>query len=331
MSKPVYIFSNGELSRHDNTIWLTREDGTKQALPVEAVSEILVFGEVTMNKRFLEFLNKSEITLHFFNHYGYYCGSYYPRTRLNSGFMILRQAEHYLDENKRIFIASRFVQASLHNMLRNLQYYDRRGRDLKEEITDITLCISEVAGARDASTLMGLEGRSRNRYYSAFNKILNNDAFAFDERTKRPPSNPINALISFGNSLLYVAVLGQIYRTQLDPRIGYLHSTNERSFSLNLDIADVFKPVLVDRLIFSLVNKGQLGKEDFDDELGGVYLEAPGRQTFVKAFEERLQETFHHRKLNRQVSYRYALRLECYRLYRHFIGEEDYKGFVLEW
>jgi len=331
MAKPIYVFSNGELSRQDNTVWLTRDDGTRQAIPVEAVSDINVFGEVTLNKRFLEFLTKSQVALHFFNYYGYYSGTYYPRSRLNSGFLTLRQAEHYLDAGKRKHLACEFVRASLQNALRNLQYYQRRGRDLKAEIDDLTRSLEQLAEAKQVDTIMGIEGRARTMYYGTFNRILDDEAFAFTTREKRPPSNPINALISFGNSMLYVTALSEIYRTQLDPRIGYLHATNERSFSLNLDIADVFKPVLVDRTIFTLVNKRQLGGDDFAEELGGVYLKEKGRQVFVSAFEGRLQETYMHRALKRKVSYRYTLRLECYKLYRHFIGEQEYTGFVSEW
>ncbi|MBI2953915.1 MAG: type I-B CRISPR-associated endonuclease Cas1 [Chloroflexi bacterium] len=331
MAKPIYIFSNGELSRRDNTIWLNREDGTRQAIPVEAITDLHAFGEVKVNKRFLEFLTASGIALHFFNHYGYYDGSYYPRTRLNSGYMILRQAEHYLDERKRIFLARSFVQASIQNALRNLQYYRRRGRDLDAEIAELDGYLEGMKEAKDIAALMGYEGRSRTVYYATFNKIVEAEGFAFTAREIRPPSNPINALISFGNSLLYVAALSEIYRTQLDPRIGYLHSSNERSFSLNLDIADVFKPILVDRVIFSVINKRQISEKDFAEEMGGVYLNDRGRQEFLKAFEEKLQESYRHRGLQRSVSYRYSLRLECYKLYRHFIGEEEYRGFVSDW
>lgn len=89
---------------------------------------------------------------------------------------------------------------------------------------------------------MAVEGNAREIYYSAFDIIVDNEDFAFAKRTRRPPQNRLNALISFGNSLLYVTVLGEIYRTHLDPRIGFLHATNFRRFSLNLDVAEIFKP-----------------------------------------------------------------------------------------
>lgn len=141
----------------------------------------------------------------------------------------------------------------------------------------------------------------------------------------------MNALISFGNSLLYVTTLSEIYHTQLDPRIGYLHSTNERSFTLNLDIADVFKPIVVDRVIFSLANRGRLSSAHFEARMGGILLTERGRKIFVEEFEAKMQSTIHHRRLQRKVSYRFLVRLECYKLYRHFIGEEHYSPFLSEW
>lgn len=100
MKKSIYIFSDGEIKRKDNTLYFETEDGRKY-IPVENTQEILIFGEVTINKRLLEFLTESEIIMHFFNYYGYYVGSFYPREHLNSGYMILKQAEHYLDHKKK--------------------------------------------------------------------------------------------------------------------------------------------------------------------------------------------------------------------------------------
>ncbi len=330
MKRSIYIFSNGHLTRHEHNIWLHRLDGTKEAIPVEAVDTLFIFGDVSLNKRFLQFLNGHGIPVHFFNHYGYYTGSFWPRNRYNSGFMVLRQAEHYLQEERRLYLARAFASGSLNNMLRNLSYYRRRGVDLSAEMEMIGITSEQVlsSGLED---ILGIEGVARKTYYAAFNKILSAEGFSFSGRRKQPPDNPINAMISFGNSLLYVAALSEIYRTQLDPRIGYLHSTNERSFTLNLDIADVFKPVTVDRVIFSLVNRKQVREDDFEERLGGILLREKGRKAFVQEFEAKMRSTLQHRRLQRKVSYRYLLRLECYKLYRHFIGEDFYTPFIAEW
>jgi len=178
--------------------------------------------------------------------------------------------------------------------------------------------------------LMGLEAQARKSYYETFSLIIAQDGFCFDKRTKRPPENPLNALISFGNSLLYMSALTQIYRTHLDPRIGYLHETNQRSFSLNLDIAEVFKPILVDRVIFALVNRRQISLKHFQEDVGYAYLNEKGRKIFVQAYEEKLQTTIN-RPIIGKVSYKRLLRLECYKLYKHLMLEDLYKPFVSEW
>jgi CRISPR-associated protein Cas1 len=124
-------------------------------------------------------------------------------------------------------------------------------------------------------------------------------------------------MISFGNSLLYTTILSEIYRTHLDPRIGYLHESNRRSFSLNLDIAEVFKPIIVDKVIFSLINKRQLDEKHFIKDIGFSHL-------------TEINTTIKYRNIGK-VSYRRLLRLECYKLYKHFLGEEVYKPFTSDW
>ncbi|MCS7284568.1 MAG: type I-B CRISPR-associated endonuclease Cas1b [Hydrogenobacter thermophilus] len=329
MKKPLYIFSSGRLERRENTLSLETQEGRK-VIPINSVSEIKVFGELDINKRALEFLTRNQIPVHFFNHYGYYIGSFYPRGALNSGFIILKQAEHYLDREKRMYLAKSFVAGAVNNILKNLEYYRRKGKDLKETISSIEEKFKAVSSVDSIAELMQVEGEIRKTYYESFNLIIQVEGFYFDKRTKRPPENPINALISFGNSLLYTTVLSEIYRTHLDPRIGYLHETNQRSFSLNLDISEVFKPVIVDRVMFSLLNKGQMQLKHFDSDVGFSYLNDKGRSIFVKEFEDKLNTTIKHRNLG-NVSYRRLVRIECYKLYKHFMDEEIYKPFVGEW
>lgn len=330
MKKPVYIFNSGVLKRKDNTIYFEKEE-EKKIIPINSVSEIHIFGEVDLNKRVLDFLTQNKIPLFFYNYYGYYIGSYYPREYLNSGLIILKQAKFYLEKEERLFLAKNFLKGAIGNILQNLNYYKKSKEEfLKEIIEKIRKLSLEIDNREDITSLMALEGEARKVYYESFNIILNSGDFFFDKRTKRPPSNPLNALISFGNSLMYTTVLGQIYRTHLDPRIGYLHEPNQRSFSLNLDIAEVFKPVIVDRIIFSLINKGQIKLNHFDENIEYSYLNEKGRRIFIKAFEEKLLTTIKYKNLG-NVSYRKLIRLECYKLYKHFLEEEVYKPFVSEW
>ena len=330
MKETIYVFSNGELKRQANTLYFEGEKGRKY-IPVENVSGLMIFGEVTINKKLMEFISRNEILLHFFNYYGYYVGTYYPREHYNSGYMILKQAEHYIDEERRLRLAMKFEQGASANMLRVLKYYNARDSELDASIKEIEGLQAKIAMQKRVEELMAIEGNIRDRYYSAFNEIIKDDDFSFDTRTKRPPKSKLNALISFGNSLLYVAVLSEIYKTHLDPRIGYLHTTNFRRFTLNLDVAEIFKPIIVDRAIFAMLNKQMLRENHFMKELEKVYLNEKGREIFVREFEDKLKATIKHDKLKRNVSYRRLIRMELYKMEKHLMGESEYMPFVARW
>jgi len=339
MKKPIFLFSNGELKRKDNTIYfeVEGEQSLKKFIPVENTAELHIFGEVGLNKRILEFLSQEGILIHFYNYYGYYTGSFYPREHYNSGMIILKQVEHYIDNSKRLFLAKKFVQGALENIKRNLEYYNNRSSELGEELDKIETFINKImdigneGNDKAIEELMALEGNAREIYYQCFDKILKDENFSFESRSKRPPQNKLNALISFGNSLVYTYTLSEIYKTHLDPRIGYLHTTNFRRFSLNLDIAEIFKPILTDRSIFKLINKGMLSEKHFMKHLEGIYLSEEGKKLFVQEMEERMQTTIQHRKLGRKVSYRSLIRMELYKLEKHLLGDEIYEPFVIWW
>jgi CRISPR-associated protein Cas1 len=331
MSESIYIFTSGELKRKHNTIYFETSDGQKKYLPIENVRDLHIFGEVTLNKEILEYLSQKEIILHFYNYYEYYVGSFYPREHYNSGYMILKQAEYYLDQEKRLELAKSFVKGAIDNIRKVLSYYTNRGKDLlKSKIQSIEDLADGLEDCEKVDEIMGIEGNIRDIYYSCFNEITENEDFFIEERTKRPPSNYMNALISFGNSLLYTAILSEIYKTHLDPRIGYLHATNFRRFSLNLDIAEIFKPIIVDRIIFSLVNKKEITPKDFDEKLEGVYLKEKGMKLFVQNFEEKMKTTIQYKDLGK-ISYRRLIRLELYKLEKHLLGEEKYSPYISPW
>ena len=278
MKKTIYIFSNGMLKRKQNTLYFETAEGKRKYVPVENTGEMMIFGEVTINKKLLDFLSQQEIILHFFNYYGYYSGSFYPREHYNSGYMILKQSEFYLDEGRRIKLAKKFVEGAVSNIKRVLSYYQNRGVDLSFYINQIERLESLIANQENINELMAIEGNIRETYYDSFGHIISDENFKFEERTRRPPRNRLNALISFGNSLVYMVSLSEIYKTHLDPRIGYLHTTNFRRFTLNLDVAEIFKPILADRIIFYLLNKKMIKPSHFIKALGGVSLNEKGRK-----------------------------------------------------
>jgi CRISPR-associated protein Cas1 len=342
MQKPFYIFSNGRIKRKDNTIFFEFGDpgpneeqesksANRRAVPIETIDSIYVFGEIDLNNKVINFLGQNHKPIHFFNYYGYYTGTFYPREYAVSGHLLVKQVSHYTDENLRFAIACEILQSSNHNILKNLKYYERRYGDLPEFISDIEKKIKEMESSKTIEEVMGFEGQIHKSYFEAWNKILKSEAFLFDKRTRMPPTNPINALISFGNSLVYSTTLSEIYKTQLSPAVSYLHEPSTRRFSLSLDLAEIFKPLLVDRLIFSMINHNQIREEHFESNLEFCYLNEKGRRIFTEQFDEKLKTTVKHPSLKRNVSYRQLLRLECYKLVKHILGEELYKGFRMWW
>ena len=188
----------------------------------------------------------------------------------------------------------------------------------------------QVVQAEDVKELMAYEGEVWMRFYGGFVYFLPED-FVMNKRVKRPPDNPINALISFGNTLLYTKTIAAIYQTHLDQRISFLHEPSEGRFSLSLDLSEVFKPVIVFKTIFDLVNNRRLQVEKhFDKQVNYCVLNEEGRKIFIESFEERLESVFMHPKLKRKVSYRTALKLDCYKLIKNILEEKEFVPFSLK-
>lgn len=326
MGRPYYIFSNGRIKRKENTVYIENENGDKKAIPVEDVDTIHLFGEIDLNTKLLNFLSQQNKTVHVYNYYGFYAGSFMPRDGNVSGELTVRQVEYYLDNKKRFFIALSFVQGAMFHMLRNLRGY----QGTEEFQNSINQELKNAGETRTINELMGCEGRARDAYYQSFNVILKND-FSIEKREKRPPTNPVNALISFGNSMIYSTVLSELYHTQLNPTISYLHEPRERRYSLSLDIAEIFKPLIADSIIFKLINNNMIKLEDFEENVNYCYMNEPGRKKFLAEFDQKLSTTIKHRRMKRNVSYRTLIRLECYKLIKHFLGDEVYAPFKAWW
>lgn len=334
MKKTYYLFNPGRLSRKDNTLLFstTDEDGNElepRYLPVETIEDLYVFGSLEANSALYNFLGKNDIAVHFFDYFENYSGSFMPKDQLLSGRMLLSQVKHFNDKKKRIKIAQKFIDGASINMLRNLKYYNNRGKDMEPLIEKIEIYRSKIPEVTETDELMGVEGNIRQMYYEAFNLIIND--FEMGNRSKQPPGNEVNALISFGNMMCYSQCLRAIHQTQLNPTISYLHQPGERRYSLALDLAEIFKPLLVDRVIFKVLNKKELQEKHFDKQLNKCLLNNRGKKIFVQSFESRLSETIQHRTLKRNVSYKHLMKLECYKLSKHLLEIEEYKPFKMWW
>lgn len=330
MKRSYYIYNNGVLRRKDNTITFINEEDEKKDLPIERVDDIYVMSEMSFNSALINILSQYGIAIHFFNYYSFYTGSFYPRKQLVSGNLLVHQVEHYINHIKRMELAKALIDGASYNIYRNLRYYNGRGKNVQEYMDNIEELRKSIFKAETIQELMGYEGNIRKIYYSAWS-ILIDQEIQFDKRVKNPPDNMINTLISFVNTLIYTKVLGEIYQTQLDPTISYLHEPGDRRFSLSLDLSEIFKPILADRLIFSLLNRRQITEKSFTKGLNYLHLTKSASKTIVSELDNKLQTTIRHKELDKSVSYQYLIRLECYKLIKHILGEKNYEPFKIWW
>lgn len=330
MKRSLYVYNNGDLKRKDNTLQFTSYEGEKRDIPIERINDIYVMSEMTFNTAFINYISQYGIPIHFFNYYNFYTGSYYPKENLLAGQLLVKQVEHYTDGEKRIEIARKFINAAAGNIYRNLRYYNSRGKELSEFMNEVDHLRKKIPKAEAVDELMGIEGNIRRYYYTAWNEIVNQE-IQFEKRVMHPPDNMINSLISFVNSLIYSKTLSEIYHTQLNPTISYLHEPGARRYSLCLDLSEVFKPLIGDRLIFSLLNRKQITEDSFTKELNFLHLKKEASKLIVTEFEDRLKTTIMHKELGKKVSYQYLMRLEAYKLIKHLIGEKEYEGFKIWW
>ena len=329
MDDNYHIFSDGRLERANDTLRLVTEDD-KNYIPVENAEAVFLHGQIDFNTRVVSFLNDEGVALHVFGWNDYYAGSVMPERGQMSGNTVVEQVRTHDDPSARLRVATAFIRGSIHNMRANVTYYAGRDHDVDWIAEDLGDCRERLRTVEGVEEAMGVEASARRSYYQLFDEVLP-DPFVFDRREYDPPENETNSLISFGNSLVYASTVSAIRATALDPAVSFLHEPGERRYSLALDIADVFKPLLADRIIFRTVNRGQLRVDDFESDLNGVLLTESGRKTYSKEYEKTLETTVKHPELNRKVSYQYLLRLEAYKLKKHVLTGEEYVPFERWW
>lgn len=329
MGSTRYITSMGELTRKDNSLCF-RKEGKNVYIPVENTKEIYCLNEISINTKLLDFLSRNNIVVHFFNYYEGYNGTFYPKNQYNSGRLLIKQVEKY--NSSRLVVAKAIVKAIGENIEEVLyHYYKHNKKDVKGTIDwirkEFTL---KIDNANNIKEVMVIEGEVWQKFYSNFKYFLPED-FIMNKRVRRPPDNPINAMISFGNTLLYSKTISAIYRTHLDQRISFLHEPSEGRFSLSLDISEAFKPVIVYKTIFDLVNNKKITvSKHFDKKVNYCLLNEEGRNIFISAFEERLESVFIHPTLKRKVSYRTAIKLDCYKLIKFILEDKDFRPFNMK-
>lgn len=326
INNEYHIVNEGILSQSDYTI-LFENKNKKVYIPIEATKILNIYSNIIINSNFFNLMNSKDIIVNLFDKHNRYIGKFIPNNTRKSCLLLLKQVEIYNDYNKRMNMAKDILSSEIYNLKSNLKYYNRRyNHDIKEKIKLIEKAEKEINLIKEHEKLLLCEARIKGIYYSCFNEILQNEKFKFIKRSKRPPQDPINALISFGNTLLYNYIAKEIYKTKLDIRIAYLHSSNNRYESLNLDLADIFKPIIVDKMIFKLINKKIINDRlHFENINGGVYLTGEGKNIVINEFYKKIRDMI--TIGNNKMSYEKIIRKEIYKLSNSIMNEEKYKAF----
>lgn len=322
-----HIINDGILTKKDYSI-LFENENKKIEIPAEVTEHINIYSQTIFSSNFFKTLNRHNIRVSLFDQYDHYIGSFMPINYHKSASILIKQVENYINKAKRLEIAKKIIDSGTTNIISNLKYYNKHNDDIQLDkiIDDLKICKQEMKAVKTLEILLLQEARMRELYYSSYNIILNNPEFKFTKRTRRPPKDALNAMISFGNTIIYQKIANEIYKTKLDIRISYLHSAMRRYENLNLDISEIIKPILVDKVIFSLINKRIIdAKVHFEKRNNGVFLNKEGKYLFIDQLNKKLSSTITIN--NKKVSYQEILQQEVLKLLRHFKYDEEYEPF----
>ncbi|MFL5654290.1 MAG: type I-D CRISPR-associated endonuclease Cas1d [Ktedonobacteraceae bacterium] len=324
----------------------TPSPARKERIPLIKIDEVVVLGEVTLTASAVHLLLERDIEITFLSHYGQFKGRLSPPFSKNAVLRIAQYRAHQ-DMAKRCELARRFVIGKLSNQRTMLQRYQRRQSDaeVRQAIEQIAILLHQLAALpsvqahvvphrlasgdnRIAGTpleaILGMEGAGSAAYFRSFGKLLiNREQWIFEGRVKRPPTDAVNALLSFGYSLLTNKVASAVQLVGFDHFVGYLHSSFYGRPALALDLVEEFRPIIVDSVVLTMLNKRMLTRDDFVVELGAYRLKDERRKVFFTQFEERLNEEVVHPLFGYKVTYRRCLELQARLLAKALTGEID--------
>ncbi len=321
----VYVLeSEAYLSKEGGTLKVTRRAGREVLLqkPLIAVEEIVILGNAVVTPALLKHCAQEGIGIHYLSLTGtYYAGL--TRTPAKNAPARVAQFKAYLEPKRKLALARRFVLGKLRNGLVLLR---RNGAPGWEALRG---ALAEAEGAQDEDALRGVEGLAADAYFLAFASLLP-EGFQFTERSRRPPRDPANSLLSLAYTLLAKECEAALHIAGLDPYVGFLHEIRYGRASLALDLMEEFRSILADSVVLTLLNNRRLTLEDFDDTEGYPRLRKEAWPKFLRAWEERLAERVRHPLLGKSLSYRKILLAQSRILVKHLLGElPQYEPFTV--
>ncbi|MEA5569171.1 type I-D CRISPR-associated endonuclease Cas1d [Anabaena sp. UHCC 0399] len=303
-------------------------------IPLLKIDGVVVLGRATVSPAVISELLERHITLTFLTDTGRYLGQLQPEVTKN---IFVRKAQWQAagESPQAIHLVQSFVRGKLKNYRHLLLRRQRETTDLdlSKNITRIEQAIAPIDTTHNIDSLRGLEGAGSAAYFGCFNEIIRVMEFEFTHRNRRPPKDPVNSLLSFGYALLRHDVQGAVNIVGFDPYLGYLHCERYGRPSLALDLMEEFRPIVVDAVVLSALNKRLLTPTDFVTEplSGAVSLIPEGRKTFLKLYQQKKLSEFKHPVLGRKCTYQEAFELQARLMSKYLMGEtEKYPPLVLK-
>lgn len=329
MKKNFYLYKSGELQRKDSSLILKEKNGNVIYIPIEQINLIICCNDIVLNKRALGLLNYYSVSIIFFNYYGDYIGRFTPK-KYNDGKILINQVKSY-ESSQRLIISKIIIYTEIKNSISLLKYYHKKNKNLENQIQSINQYLKDINNMNSVEELLLLEAQMKKVYYSSFDIIIKNKTFQFKQRSYYPPKNEVNALLSYGYAILYANILSELDKSPLLPQISYIHSLSKQTDSLQFDLADMMKPIFVDRLVFRLINKGQIKLSHFEYKNEDTcYLNKEGIKLFLESYEKFMNNSI--KISGKYYSYHNLITKEVYRLANYLYGRtNDYRPYVMEW
>lgn len=300
-------------------------------IPLREIERILVFGNIQLSTPVINACMEAEIGIFFLSRYGQYRGHLWSSEKRPIHTERV-QLERHREPEFQLGICRSLMIGKLTNSRRLLQRlnHKRKSERVAAAIAGLSQDLESVASASNVDQLRGYEGNAAARYFGVYGDLIVNPVFGFKGRNRQPPMDPVNSLLSFGYMLLFNNVLSLILAEGLVSYMGNFHYGEDKKPYLAFDLMEEFRSPIVDSLVLMVVNKQVLRLEDFETSPanGGVYLAAESRKTFLRYFEQRMNQQTAHPDLLNPVSYRYAIQLQIRRYRRSLLDDVAYEPFM---
>jgi CRISPR-associated protein Cas1 len=309
------------ISKQGATLRVRVQGQGERTLPLAQVSQVVCVGDISWSGAALRELAAAGIGVAYLGPRGEWVGRWEPA---ESKAVPLRRAQfRAADDPRQALVIGRAIVAGKLRASRALLLRARREGSIADdgEIGSLATLAERAATAPDLDAARGLEGEGAVLYFRAYGRLVSVHGFSFRQRTKRPPSDPINAMLSFGYALLARTVATAVRTVGFDAHVGFLHSERYGRESLALDVMEEFRAPIVDALVATLVRKRMIGGSDFDQDPTQCRLRDGARRTFLEYFERKLETEIMHPALQQRLTHRRAIEVQARLLAKHLLGE----------